>query len=177
MIPSLSMDFDIVFFPQVNEFYSGAACVQMLTQTEDSQQDIYFRMLRIMQSIKPSDCQNKSRFISLDGAVVGKKEKLACLFEATLNTYRKDSLIWRVDIGHRMDVFPAIALLNPRNCQQSPMLEGHPVIISNISKDRITICDPINEEPVDILRNRIAPIVVSYFPISRSPSTDVFSIA
>lgn len=159
---------DIFFQKQMSEDYAAAACVQMLTNTEQTQQDIYFRMLRIMQSLRPQDCIDKAKCKTMEGMIIGHKEKICKLLELTLNHFYTNDVFWKVDIAPKFDKCPAIAIFYPQKNMMSQMVKGHPVIISYADKNRVTIFDPFNDGPVDALKMRITPLISTYYCLSQT---------
>ena len=159
---------NIEFRKQINENYSAATCIQMLTQTEENQQDIYFRMLRIMQNLKPADYSNKALFHTPTQLIVGPKERLCKLIEDTLNHFKKNDVFWDVQIGRKLEEFPAFAVFYPRRTQMNHLLKGHPVVITKIEEEKVTIYDPVNDEPVSILKMRLSPLISSYFILKQT---------
>lgn len=154
---------NIIFRKQVHDYYSPAACIQMLTNTEQNQQDIYFRMLRVLQSIKPADCASKAKFQTITHSIIGQKEKFCKLFEETLNYFRTDDIFWDVQVGVKFEKYPALAILYPQKNKMNQMLKGHPIIISKIENEKLTVYDPANEDIVQVLKIRLNPFVSSYY--------------
>jgi hypothetical protein len=153
---------NIIFKKQIAEVYAAAACVQMLTQTEESQQDIYFKMSRILQKVSLKDCVNKSKFNDISNKpIVGYRERLCKLLEDTLHSF--SSVKFDVQIEGKLMSFPSFSVLHQKNT--TSFFQGHPVIITDITKDKITIYDPINEGPVSVLRMKLEPFVLSCFAI------------
>lgn len=156
---------DIIFQRQANEDYALAACIQMLTNTEQSQQDIYFKSLRLMQNFKKTDYISKAIFHTPDGPVVGHKEKICKLLEELLNHFKSDDIFWYVNIIRKFDKTPAIAILHKKHANN--MVRGHAVVVSKIEKDKIEIYDPANDDPIFSLKMRMDPIISSYFSLER----------
>lgn len=157
----------IVFQKQINEDYSFAACIQMLTQTESSQQDIFFRTLRIVQSLKRDDYKSKAKFSTLEGPIVGQNEKICKLLEDSLNAFNTHDVFWKTEIGVLSERFPALILLHEKNIQVNRMLKGHPAIATKKENDKIEIYDPSNENSVFVSVTRLRPFISSVFSLSR----------
>ena len=126
------MFFDIVFHKQIYSDYSPAACVQMLTNTSSTQQDIYFKMMRVAQSLTNKQCQHKAQFYDLKGPIVGPRERTCILLEETLNHFKTNSFIWHVAYCKKFEIAPALVIFHPRKGFMNQMLKGHPVIVTRI---------------------------------------------
>lgn len=157
------MPFDINFQKQIDDVYAGSACIQMLTQTAETQPNIYFRMLRVIQGIKIQDCLSKAKHTTVDEVIVGYREKLCVLIENTLNHYKTDSLVWGIQAENKLEKWPAIAILHKKRKQDPGLFHGHPVIIKDIVNDRVQVYDPANNDIVSISKMRLLPLVSFYF--------------
>lgn len=139
----------------------------MLTKTEETQQDIYFRMLRIMQSLRLRDCADKAIFANLQGPIIGQREKISKLLERALNAFQTNGEFWDVQVGNKLEFTPGLALLYPTRTQSSLMFKGHTIIVSEIEKEKLKIYDPSNQEPIYVAKMRLAPMVLSYFNLNK----------
>jgi hypothetical protein len=61
------------FRHQIDEIYALAACIQMITETEENQQNIYFKLVQIARAITPEDCANKATASQNGDIIVGHK--------------------------------------------------------------------------------------------------------
>lgn len=150
----------ILFVHQIEPQYALAACVQMITRTEHTQQDIYFKILRLHQAIRNQDCAGKA----IHPNIVGYREKQCLLIELLLNYYSAEP--YTISICPRFEVFPAIAFLN--SGKTSSIVRGHPVLVQEIQKEAVTILDPCMNGPTKVLVNRLSGMTFLYYSVKKS---------
>lgn len=154
------------FRRQIDPIYALAACIQMITGTEENQQNIYFQLVQLKRTITSSDCAIQSIASQEGELIVGPKERAAQLIQEGLNRYRESRLVYQLRSSVAFVTSPAIAVLKTQKVDKRSLLTtGHPIVIERTDSSRVRVLDPANENPIEILQMRLKPSVLHYYSL------------